>query len=73
MSKKIVNMKTNVKIDTYKIISRAIEEGIQYGYRRAHKYVENPDENHIVDQIYGAIMNELSEILIFDQFEDSDS
>jgi len=54
-----------VQIDTYKIIARAVEEGINYGWNRAHKHVDNPNEHHIKQEIEQAVLNSLSELLIF--------
>jgi len=55
------------KFSPYKIISRAVEEGVAYGVRRAIKY--NGDqtleeaENVVVDQVEQAVMNELAEVM----------
>lgn len=57
---------TPVKFKAYPIIERAVEEGIAYGYRRAHKHVDNPTESAIKDAIRQAVMGELCEILSFD-------
>lgn len=54
-----------VQIDTYKIIARAVEEGINYGWNRAHKHVDTPNEHHIKQEIEQAVLNSLSELLIF--------
>ena len=56
----------NLKLNSYKIISDAIENGIRYGYRRAYKHVENPSEDTIIEQIHLAVMNELCDIINFD-------
>lgn len=50
-------------IDLYKIIDRAVEEGVAYGYRRAHKHTDKPSEQAIREQIKQAVMNELSEVI----------
>lgn len=55
-----------VRLNTYKIISDAIENGIKYGYRRAHKHIENPSEDTIIEQIHLAVMNDLCDIINFD-------
>ena len=57
---------SSIKLNVYKIISDAIENGIRYGYRRAYKYVENPSEDTIIEQIHLAVMNELCDIINFD-------
>lgn len=56
-----------LRLNAYKIISDVIESGIRYGYRHAHKHVENPSEDAIIEQIHLSIMNELCEIINFDE------
>lgn len=50
-----------LKPNTHHVLSRAVEEGVRYGYNRAHKHVENPDENHICNEIEEAVMNAIYE------------
>ena len=52
-------------VDVYRLISRAVENGIEVGLRRAHKHTETPDKETIKWQIENEIMNELSEIFIW--------
>ena len=58
--------KATVKLNAYRIISEAVTSGIAYGWNRAHKHVDNPDEHHIKEQMHNAITNELCDILDFD-------
>lgn len=51
----------------YEIISQAIEAGATLGYRRAHKHVENPPEELVVDAIESAIMEHLTYVIHFDE------
>ena len=46
---------------TYALLDRCVEEGIQYGWNRAHKHTDTPDEIWIREQIHQAIMNEISD------------
>jgi hypothetical protein len=62
---KNVKIKATVKIKAYNIISRAVEEGIDFGYRRAHKYTNTPSEDTIKDELEREIMNSLCEVLEF--------
>ena len=57
-----------LRVRTYEVLSRAIEEGFEYGWRRAHKHTDTPDEASLKDQVLQGIMNEVCEV--FD-FEDS--
>ena len=54
------------KVRLYPILARAVEEGIAYGYNRAHKHVDQPSEEAIRTAIHNAVMGELAEILNFD-------
>jgi len=56
-----------VRIDAYKIIDDAVESGVRYGFSRAHKHVEVPSKEHIIEEIHRQVMNSLCEILIFDE------
>jgi hypothetical protein len=55
-----------MKPKIYNILSEAIEEGITLGYRRAHKHVDNPSEQHILDSIHDSIMNQVCEYFDFE-------
>jgi predicted Zn-dependent protease with MMP-like domain len=37
-----------------------------YGWRRAHKHTDTPEENAIVDQIIQGVLNEVCEYFDFD-------
>lgn len=56
-------MKITMKIRTYEVVSRAIEEGIAYGWMRAHKHTDKPGEETIKAEIENAILNSLSEVV----------
>jgi len=55
-----------MKINTYKVLSEAVEHGITYGWRRAHKHSEDPSEQVIQGEIFSAIMLEISEYFSFE-------
>jgi hypothetical protein len=46
------------------VLELAIEQGVARGYRRAHKYVENPTEESIAATIEECVMS-----AIYDWFE----
>jgi hypothetical protein len=58
-------IETPIRINVYKVISRAVEEGVTYGYHRSFKHTDNPSEAHVVEQIERAVMNELCDVLQF--------
>jgi hypothetical protein len=54
-----------------KVLEMALEEGVRYGYNRAHKHVENPTEGAIIDSIVEQVMNSLYEWFDFeDEYKD---
>jgi len=55
-----------MKVNTYKVLEECVEHGITYGWRRAHKYTPEPDEQTIHGEIHRAIMLEISEYFSFD-------
>jgi hypothetical protein len=48
------------------ILEQAIEEGVRYGYKRAHKHIENPTEEQICEHIEEQVMSSLYEYFTFD-------
>jgi hypothetical protein len=54
------------------VLSRAIEEGVSYGWQRAHKHTETPDPQLIKETIEQAIENSICEVFTFDEFLDED-
>lgn len=53
----------------FKLLEIAIDEGIEYGWRRAHKHTESPSEDSIKAEISNAIFSELHEYFIFSDDE----
>lgn len=51
---------------TYAIISEAVEQGIAYGYNRAHKHTDKPGEEHLKETIREAVMSSLSNVVDLD-------
>jgi hypothetical protein len=49
------------------VLEECIERGVRRGYSRAHKYVENPDENAIFESIENCIMSEIYEWFDFEE------
>lgn len=47
----------------YEIVQRAVSEGVQIGWRRAHKHVDNPDEPHIIMSVEREVMSCLDEVI----------
>lgn len=55
--------------DTYKLLMRCIEDGIEYGWNRAHKHDSSPDQGFIKMQIEEAIKHEICEWFEFNERE----
>ena len=51
----------------WEIVSRAVESGVAFGYRRAHKHTPKPSEDHVREQIELEVMNALSEVIDFER------
>ena len=50
-----------MKVRTYEVLLRAVEEGVANGWRRAHKHTDTPDEEAVKDQIINAVLSEVGE------------
>lgn len=55
-------MKVNMRL----LLERCVEDGIERGYRRAHKHTDEPSEQHILSQIHDAIWLEIDEYFNFE-------
>lgn len=58
-----------MRVDTYAVLDECVENGINYGWRRAHKHVEDPDEDAIREAIHAGVMLMISERFRFDEEE----
>jgi hypothetical protein len=54
-----------VRVNAYAVIERAIEEGIERGWHRAHKHTDDPVPGAIRSELYNAVLGELCEVLRF--------
>ena len=54
----------------HKILEMAVEQGVSYGYRLAHKHIENPTEGAIIDNVVEQVMNSLDEWFDFEEEND---
>ena len=60
---------TAVYLKVYPVISRAVEEGVACGIRRAYKHIDNPTEDVLQENIEREVMNALSEVIDYDRSE----
>lgn len=56
-----------MKVRAYPVLYRAVEEGVAYGWRRAHKHTDKPDAAAIEEQIVTAVVNEVCEYFHFEE------
>ena len=57
--------KVTPSTNLWHIMSRAVEEGTQYGLTRAHKHDDDPSSETIREHIEREVMNALSEVIDF--------
>lgn len=67
-----VKVEGKVRINAYAVISRAVEEGVEYGWNRAHKHTDKPTRDGMITAIEDAVMLNLSELLIYDDDEEGE-
>ncbi len=61
-----------LRVRAYEVLRRAVEEGIDYGWMRAHKHVDKPDEAALKDEILKGILNEVCEYFDFEDASPAD-
>jgi len=49
-----------------KVLEMAVEDGVRYGYSRAHKHVDNPSEGAVIDNVVDGVMHYLYEWFEFE-------
>ena len=62
----MTHKKPQIQVKVYPVLERAVDAGVNYGYRRAHKHTDKPSEETIKEAICQQVMNELCEALEFD-------
>lgn len=50
-----------------RVLETALEEGVRLGYNRAHKHIQNPHDNVIVDSVVENVMLCLDEWFDFEE------
>lgn len=55
-----------MKPDTYKLVEQCVENGVAYGWLRAHKHNDEPTAEQIQEKIRQAVMHEICEWFRFD-------
>ena len=63
--KKKVALSCGMRINAYEVVARAVEEGVAYGWNRAHKHADSPFEDAIKAAIEDAVLSELCNVVQF--------
>jgi hypothetical protein len=58
-------------LKTYDIIQKAVEEGLEFGWNRAHKHEDLPSKEVIMSYLIKDIMNSLDEIIDFNKINNN--
>ena len=61
-----------MKVKTYAVIDRAVIDGVNYGWNRAHKHTNSPSEDEIKQQMMMAVMQEICEWFDFEPEQKAD-
>ncbi len=61
------SVKGGMRVNAYHVLARAVEEGVGYGWRRAHKHTDKPAEDQVQDQISEAVIGAICEWFEFDE------
>ena len=59
-----------IRVRSYVVLERAIEEGFEAGFNRAYKYTEHPTREDFRREITNAIMLNIDEVFSFPELED---
>ena len=61
-----------MKVREYVLVCRAVEEGVELGWNRAHKHTDEPTPEAVKAAIDDAVMNALTEVFVFDDVDFGD-
>jgi hypothetical protein len=51
----------------YQLLVQCVEDGVAYGYNRAHKHTDNPTPDVLKMKIEDGVLNAISEWFTFDE------
>jgi len=60
-----------MKVKTYRVLLHAVEEGVAYGWQRAHKHTDTPSDDDIKERIETEVLNAICEWFDFDDPDDT--
>lgn len=59
------NLKIDLKVNSYKIVSEIVESGILEGWNKANRVSDNPSDQTYKEHILSAVMIKLEEYIEF--------
>ena len=62
-----------MKAKEYNLIAQCVETGVVLGWNRAHKHIDDPEPEHIREQIERAVLNEICEWFDFEDIKNDDN
>jgi len=57
----------SIRVRAYPVMEQAVEDGVIWGWQRAHKYVRRPTEDQIKDAMFEETMREIAEAFDFEE------
>ena len=67
-----LRLDASIRLRAYDIVTDAVDRAVSYGWTRAHKHTDEPDEDTIRDCIFEAVTSALCEIIDFNLQETRD-
>lgn len=61
-----------MKAKEYNLIAQCVETGVVLGWNRAHKHINDPEPEHIREQIERAVLNEICEWFDFEDVKNEE-
>ena len=54
-----------MRVKEYRVLEECVERGFDYGWQRAHKHTDTPDEDLIKADVLHAVMREVCDYFAF--------
>ena len=69
MTARKVEIRATMRPRIYPILCRCVEDGVAYGWNRAHKHTDKPSPDDTKDAVVQSVLSELCEAFAFDDGE----
>lgn len=60
-----------MRVRVYAVLERAVEDGVVYGWRRAHKHDDAPEAAAVQEHVARAVLSEICDYFDVDEEEDT--